>query len=472
MASGTHSIPLLSGVIFDGKTAISVAHSRDSQPWWAGVPCEQPTITEPIGVPVATIKAHFLRSRHLHVGKGHLHNGTGMTTEWKKDVDWNDALSLMPVRPDSLPVQFDLELDALDRVLVAAGESEAAGALNGILLDMTTGRLVGCDGHRLHMFDRKVPKQSRKNGQGSLHVLVPRAAAKWLLYSADEKAMVQVWGMGTEQPLVMMRTSDGVIYTKAIVGKYPDYMRIMPNRPVFRLWARLNPAQLSDGTAAMEKLHALEKPKFISTAVHWGQGRVYGGLGPNFVPVAIALEGPDAGTVKRDTLFHYIQPRYLADVADCVTEKADWCLLPGDGVKAAHEQALTVYEGDFSAVVMPQRMGDTPPSDKARKPASKAAKASKPTPEAPPAGKPAPEAATGSEKTPKPAPVAPKAGNPPPVAPEAAKPPKTGPKPATPAPAGQPPAKRPEKAPKAPAKPAEPVKVPPARRSLKPDPAK
>ncbi|MES1977293.1 MAG: hypothetical protein V4451_04610 [Pseudomonadota bacterium] len=465
LASGQHSNPLFNGIVFDGRNAISIAHAVDPQPWWAGVPCEQKELTEPVGVPVEAIKAHYLRSRHLHVNRQHLHNDQGMKTEWSRKIDWNNAITMMPGQPAGVPVLFQLELDALDRVLVAAGDADTRmeGALNGVLLDFTTGRIVGTDGARLHMFDGKVPKLQPKKGQGPLHVILPKEAARWLLHSADEKATVQVWGLGDKQPLVLLRTSDGLVYTKAIAAKFPDYMRIMVPRPVFRTWVELNPAQMADQAAAMEKLHLLEKPSMTSVGVHWGQSRIYAGLGPNFVPVPFNLAGPDAGSVNKEMLFQYFQPRWLADLADCVTPLAHWCLHAATPIHPVHKQGLQVFEGDFSAILMTQRMGDTPPTDKRPKQAPKPAKTAKPAPV------PVPVPAKPVEP-PKPAPKAPEPAKAAPVAPkaplEAQKPAKTGPKASKPAPAAVTPTIPAKPAEKAPAKPA------PVRRSLKGEPAK
>lgn len=454
LATGPHPVRLMGTVVFDGRNAISVAHSRDAQPWWAGVPCAQPALKGPVAVPVDAIKAHFLRSRHLRVGKDHLHNGTGMRTEWDKKTDWTDALTLLPGQPEGTPVQFELDLDSLDRVLIAAGDADIRGALNGVLLDLTAGRIVGCDGSRLHVFDRRVPKQLPKKGQGALHVLLPKAAAKWLLHSADQTASVSVWQLGAEQPLVLLRTNDGLVYTKAIVGKFPDYLRVMKPESGFRQWALVNPGEFSDGVASMEKLHALEKPKLLSVGVHWGEGRIYAGTGPNFVPFQHTWGGPnDNDPMKPETIFGWYFPRYLADLADCVSDKAHWCLSrPADG-RATHELPLAVFEADFSAVLMPQRMGDHPPTDK---PAPKTAKSRKPArqPAKVPAPAPVPsQAPEQPAKGPKPAQVPSKVPASAPVPSKAPEKPVQGPKPSpSPAPTSSP---------------APVAKVIPIRRSLK-----
>jgi hypothetical protein len=442
LAAQPHSVPLMRAVVFDGRNAIAVGTSCDPQPWWAGVPCPQPDLKAPVAVPVDAVSKHFLRSRHLHVAADHLHNAQGMKTEWDRKVDWSDALSLLPQPPTGEPIMFDLDLDVLDRVLIAAGDADIRHVLNSVLLDLTTGRIAASDGSRLHLYERRAPKLLPKAGQGPLHVLVPKPAAKWLLYSSDKSAKVTIWQLGTDKPLVLMQTSDALVFTSSVVGKFPDYMRIVQPRSWYTRWARVHPVQLAESVKSMAKLNAIDKPKYASVAVQWAQGRIYAGAGPNFVGIDCKLEGtPGTWHAAPERIFGYFTPRYLEDAADCVTEGSEWCI-PGPGDRGIHEQAVCVFEGDFLALVMPQRES-VPPSD-GPEPVQKPAKEAKPA-QVPPSG---PEPVQKPAKGAKPAQV-------PPSGPEPVQKPAKGAKPAQVPPSGPEPVQKPAKG-------AKPAQVPPS----------
>lgn len=379
--------PLHRTIVFDGKVAVSMVNAMGSRPWWAGVPYTQADVAEPVAVPVDTIKAHLLKSRHLFVSRDHVHNNQGLRHPWPVKPDWNDVLCKLPPRPEGDSVQFEVDLNCLDRVLVVVDPMDIRTGVTGVFFDFETGRLAGTDGSRVHMYERAVPKLARKQGQGSLQMIVPKDPAYWLLRSEDKAAKVTVWKLGAGQSLVLMQTSEALVYTMALDARFPDIARVMPPRSRFSSYLKVDPIALSDGVAAMAKM-ANSKPagaKVPAVAVHWAEGRVYAGNGPEFVafPHELMNFGPDLGAVGKKLYSRY-QPRYLQDVADCVTPDAAWgvphAVLFGQSTMGNMDRVLAVFDGDFAAVVMPMSWDNhEPPTDKPKTPEKPPAGAAKPS---------------------------------------------------------------------------------------------
>lgn len=377
--------PLHRTIVFDGKVAVSMVNAMGSRAWWAGVPYTQAEVTEPVAVPVDTIKAHLLKSRHLFVKRDHVHNNQGLRHAWPVKPDWNDVLCRLPPRPQGESVQFDVDLNCLDRVLVVVDPKDIRTGVTGVFFDFETGRLAGTDGARVHMYERAVPKLARKQGQGNLQMIVPKEPAHWLLRSEDKAAKVTVWKLGAGQSLVLMQTSEALVYTMAVEGRFPDIARVMPPRSRYSSYLKLDPIALSDGVEAMAKRETRrpDGAKVPSVSVHWGEGRVYAGYGPEFVPYPHELVnfGPEQAAAAKSLYARY-QPRFLQDVADCVTPDAVWGVpfagLFGNGSVGNMERVLAVFDGDFAAVVMPMSWDNMPsPSDKPKTPDKPAAGAPK-----------------------------------------------------------------------------------------------
>lgn len=376
LAKPKHSVPRLRSIVFDGKSAMCAA----PMVWVAGVPCPQAHITEPVVVPVDAILAHMAKSRHLVVMPDHLSNGQGMVTPFHKgEVNYDMVLDMLPPLPDTEAVVFDLELDALDRVLVATGVHDIRYYLNGVLFDLSNGALVGTDGHRLHMYRNQVPvvyPMAQEDGScregGAVQLILHRDPLKWLVHSAGQFSKVTIFNPLCEKvddkptlPGVLMQADDAFVWVKKPVeGRYVDYARVIPAvlpRPV---WMELNPVQLADASVAMRKvLNATVGTKkgspVFGVLVDFGKGVFSGGVDfpevgelPFTVSFGTDDESIDLAALS-DTLWMGMNPEYLQDLADCVTPAAQWRL---DHV-AMMNQALLVMDGDFSGLVMPCQTG-------------------------------------------------------------------------------------------------------------------
>lgn len=396
MARG-HAEKAYNAVVFDGKSAIA-AYSTD---WLAGVPCPQPELREPVVVPIEAIQRHMAKSRHLIVTPDGLTNGQGMVTPFGKTAKgpmYELLLDLLPKQPMGEPVAFDLDLDALDRVQVAAARRDIRYYLNGVLFNLTTGALVGSDGHRLHVYQNRAPKafdRALVDGvptRGEVVVICPNEPLDFIVKSKGETARVAMWnperapadGQPTQQGPILITAEDAFVWVRRpIEGQFPDYQRVLPavqDRPV---WAELDPVQVADTAAAMVKVYEASGSKFLAVQVHLGDGAVIvDTVGRDRMPLAVKLhtERVDLDLTKlQRSLWAGFSAPYLQDVADCVTPAARWHF--------AHENTaespLLVVDGDFSGVVMPCRLGDlTQGPKKAPEEPKKAAQVAPTAPEA------------------------------------------------------------------------------------------
>ena len=360
LAKGAHSLPALRSVVFDGKSAICASEMD----WIVGVPCLQPALSAPVVVPVEALQAHMAKSRHLVVMPDHLTNGQGLVTPFGKNpkTDYDSVLAMLPPLPTDEAVSFDLELDALDRVLIAAGKKDIRYYLNGVLMDLSAGALVATDGNRLHAYMHRVPKAFPKGEPVAL--VVARQPLRWALGSASEAARVTVWnarGRNTVEapglPQLLLQCEDGFVWVrKPIEGRYPDWRRVLPAVTTRPVWMELNPVALANAVEAVGKVAALDsKGKSRVVVVDFGAGSVVPGMGGEGLPFDVAL-GSDRAELDvesvRAALCVAVQGPFVQDMADCVTGSAQWRL----DLSQPGEFPLLVTDGDFTGVVMPYRL--------------------------------------------------------------------------------------------------------------------
>ncbi|MDH4451375.1 MAG: hypothetical protein QE265_12425 [Rhodoferax sp.] len=355
LAKGAHSVKELRSVVFDGKSAITAAPLD----WMAGVPCIQPALSAPVVVPVEAIQAHMLKSRHLVVMPDHLTNGQGLVTPLNKSDKWDDSvvLDMMPAQPEADAVSFSLELNALDRVLVAAGKQDIRYYLNGVLFDLTDGMLVGCDGHRLHAYSNRVPR-AFADADKRVEVVYGRAPLRWILNSASPAARTTIWNATDETApkTALLQMADGFVCIRnALDGKYPEWRRVLPAPLTRPVWGEVHPLGLSAAVEAMGKAMALTTGgKSHRVTFDFGNGQVFGPDAHAVLPVTLGLNTEQADIdldALRDGLWCAVEADYLQDLADCVTGAARWHFAHDD----TPNQALFVVDDDFRAVVMPLR---------------------------------------------------------------------------------------------------------------------
>lgn len=350
LAAKPSTVEATRSVVFTGKTAMTM----NAMDWIAGVPCEQPGVTKPVVVPIGAIQKHLAKSRHLVVTPDGLTNGSNITTAFDFGKhDYAGMLDLMPKMPETKPVQFELDLDALDRVQVVAARQDIRYYLNGVVFDLTNGALVATDGHRLHLYRNRVPQvfdRAVKDGKPTkpdVLVICPNDPLDFIVNSGAPEATVCLWDADKEkQGCILLNAGDAFVWVrKPIEGKFPDWQRVVPTPAQRPVWAEVDPVAMADAAAAVVKIHKVAGTKGCEVQLNLvAQALIATTKERDRVPVPMKLLAEGAG---HDLFVNFHAP-YLQDVADCVTVAAQWRV-------AGKNESLLVVEGDFSGVVMPTR---------------------------------------------------------------------------------------------------------------------
>lgn len=120
--------------------------------------------------------------------------------------------------------QFHIKQSTLDAMLLIAGKKDIRYYLNGVYIEFNDqiSRAVGCDGHKLGIFQSSVP--SSNTGAGSLIIprdvieSLPKAGKNTHLISITKNATGAGWTINTGVTTVGFTPYD---------DKYPDFRRVV-----------------------------------------------------------------------------------------------------------------------------------------------------------------------------------------------------------------------------------------------------
>lgn len=141
-------------------------------------------------------------------------------------------------------------LDALTGVLFAAATDEGRPLLTGVKIARQDERAVfaATDGYRLSI------KKIKSEKLGSLNLVIPaRALSEVVKVSQEEKEVVSVEMVQTEEGQLVFTVGDTEIHTRPIAGEYPNIEKIIP--------ARYNTRVLVDKTSL---LHAVKSASIFA----------------------------------------------------------------------------------------------------------------------------------------------------------------------------------------------------------------
>ena len=120
--------------------------------------------------------------------------------------------------------QFHIKQSTLDAMLVLAGKKDIRYYLNGVYIEFNekTTRAVGCDGHKLGIYQTAIP--SSNTGAGSLIIPrdvienLPKAGKNTHLISITQNATGAGWTINTSATTVGFTPYD---------DRYPDFRRVV-----------------------------------------------------------------------------------------------------------------------------------------------------------------------------------------------------------------------------------------------------
>lgn len=120
--------------------------------------------------------------------------------------------------------QFHIKQSTLDAMLLIAGKKDIRYYLNGVYIEFneTTTRAVGCDGHKLGIFQSSVP--SSNTGAGSL--IIPRDVIESLPKAGKNTHLISITKNDTGAGWTINTGATTVGFTP-YDDKYPDFRRVV-----------------------------------------------------------------------------------------------------------------------------------------------------------------------------------------------------------------------------------------------------
>ena len=119
---------------------------------------------------------------------------------------------------------YTISTNDLKAVALAMAEKDIRYYLNGVLFELDNAegyRLVGTDGHRLHIV-------CKRKAQAADSVIMPRDTVVHIIKQKTQAFELEIIPGATRQ--IKIRTGGGFITVPEVQGKYPDCRRVMPKQ--------------------------------------------------------------------------------------------------------------------------------------------------------------------------------------------------------------------------------------------------
>ena len=153
---------------------------------------------------------------------------------------------------------YTIETKDLQAVSLAMANKDIRYYLNGVLFELDNAegyRLVGTDGHRMHIVDRK--KYTDRH-----EIIMPSETVKQLCKLKAQAFELEIIEGATRQ--IKIRTGAGFITVPELVGKYPDYRRVMPTKLQQAEVAHYMPEYLADLAKAQKILGTAQQNGYLA----------------------------------------------------------------------------------------------------------------------------------------------------------------------------------------------------------------
>lgn len=120
--------------------------------------------------------------------------------------------------------QFHIKQNTLDALLLIAGKKDIRYYLNGIYVefDATTTRAVGCDGHKLGIFQNAAP-----DNRGASSIIVPRDVIENLPKGNTKRPLVLTIFKNAVGDGWTINTGMTMVSFTPYEDKYPDFRRVV-----------------------------------------------------------------------------------------------------------------------------------------------------------------------------------------------------------------------------------------------------
>ena len=119
---------------------------------------------------------------------------------------------------------YTISTEDLKAVSLAMAKADIRYYLNGVLFELDNDegyRLVGTDGHRMHIV-------CKRRAQAADSVIMPRDTVVHIIKQKAQAFEIEIIPGATRQ--IKVRTGGGFITVSEVEGKYPDYRRVMPKQ--------------------------------------------------------------------------------------------------------------------------------------------------------------------------------------------------------------------------------------------------
>ncbi|HMK60520.1 MAG TPA: DNA polymerase III subunit beta [Dissulfurispiraceae bacterium] len=250
--------------------------------------------------------------------------------------------SISPEEAKSVELDAAVLLDAIEKTVYAAGESDTRYVLNGLLFHLKTDQVmnvIGTDGHRLALSEKAISEKLEEE----LKIIISRkSVAELRKFLDDEKKTVKLT-IGKNH--ILFSVGSIQFLTRLIEGTYPNYEQVIPAD---------NNKNLGVGREAFSKalkiVSILSKERSSAVKVDLTKDSM-----------VISTSNPDLGDAKDEIPVKYsgdemtiaFNARYLLDVLN---------VMEGENITLKMNEALSpvlVTEDtgtDYKCVVMPMRL--------------------------------------------------------------------------------------------------------------------
>lgn len=244
---------------------------------------------------------------------------------------------------DSL-MQFSSKLlkEMIRKTFFALSPDETRQALNGLLLEKENGKvnMVGTDGHRLAVIQRKLEKTAKGDKQS---YLIPKKAVAELLKLIEDEG--SSFSFSSKNNHLAFIHGDQVIVSRKIDGKFPNYQQVIPSDN--KIQVQVNRDVLQHALKRVALL-ADEKSRMVRFDIQSGN-------------ITLAADTTELGAAREEVAVSYsgkevsigLNAKYVLDVLSVIDDEE--IIL---NLKDQNSSCLITSTGDkeYQSIVMPMRL--------------------------------------------------------------------------------------------------------------------